>query len=187
MYVCLFVCITHVQANYWNITSGRYATSCSHSSACNMSSAVNKFPEGTFSPANFVKYLTSKTGAELPVFDLNVLTMSEDTFDMQVNTLAPFCVDSECYVEIGNEIYLTNQYSWRFPNADAYMKTGEVLINKLRQRFPKVKVSVAAGGIQSFMSATLASSMGYHNVEHSKGEQPIQSRVCLFSSDNCAL
>ncbi|XP_065183392.1 uncharacterized protein LOC135814229 [Sycon ciliatum] len=148
-------------ANYWNITSGRYATTCSHSSLCgNMSAAVNKFPEGTFSPANFVKDLASRTGAKLPVFDLNVLTMDEGTWDMQINTLQPFCADVECFVEIGNELYLNKQYRWHFPDASTYMTQCKSLITKLRQRFPKVKISVPAGGIGSFIPKHLAADIG---------------------------
>ncbi|XP_065183391.1 uncharacterized protein LOC135814228 [Sycon ciliatum] len=147
-------------ANYWNITSGRYATTCSHSRVCNMSAAVNKFPEGTFSPANFVKDLASRTGAKLPVFDLNVLTMDEGTWDMQIDTLQPFCTGVECFVEIGNELHINKVYSWHFPDADVYMKLVEPLINKLRHRFPMVKISVPAGFLGDFMPKQLAAEMG---------------------------
>ena len=134
-----------------------------------MSSAVNKFPEGTFSPANFVKYLTSKTGAKLPVFDLNVLTMSEDTFDMQVNTLAPFCVDSECYVEIGNELHIAKTYEWKFPNVNVYMNISAPLIAKLRKAFPKVKIVVPAGFLGDFVPTKLASSLGLRQTKDADG------------------
>eukprot|EP00117_Sycon_ciliatum_P049598 scpid76729/ scgid4092/ len=169
--ICLCVCWLLLQANYWNITSGRYATTCSHSSLCsNMSAAVNKFPEGTFSPANFVKDLASRTGAKLPVFDLNVLTMDEGTWDMQINTLQPFCADVECFVEIGNELYLNKQYSWHFPDASTYMTQCKSLITKLRQRFPKVKISVPAGGIGSFIPKHLAADIGITMTQEEIGE-----------------
>ena len=140
---------------------------------------MDKFPLGTFSPQNFVEHLTKFTGAGLPVFDLNILTMNESSFASQVDQLKPYCVDNRCLVELGNEIYL-NPYRWRFLTADSYMEACEPLVTLLRKEFPNVVISVAAGGIGSFLPSSYLSWLNEDSrkiVEDRKGEFRLRLRL----------
>eukprot|EP01084_Bolivina_argentea_P233511 393290_1 len=143
-------------ANYWSIQNASYTQPCntSHYDYCKHQAIVEKLPPQTFSPANFSKGIGMSSPTINPnniqnaiVFDLNALTISNQTMLAQVDVLKNAISEQRIkYIELGNEYYL-NTYSYEFPDSTTYMNKVLPLINKIRTDLPNAKISVPAARV----------------------------------------
>jgi hypothetical protein len=142
-------------ANYWSFANASFVQPCSMTGLydfCDSQAALAAYPAQSFSPANF----TESVGARLVpnaggaddhlrvVFDLNLLTLSEEDAIAQVDVLAatiPNASHRVRFIELGNEYYLTKHYSHWFPNATAYMQKATGVIARVRQLLPNAQIA----------------------------------------------
>eukprot|EP01084_Bolivina_argentea_P277206 473199_1 len=137
-------------ANYWNLSNASYVTPCETDNYnwCEFQQNIDSFPTQTFSASNFFNGISNASLLTLKdshtiVFDLNMLTLYNQSMIDQLNILKQQ-INSKYikYIELGNEYYHNNTYSWQFPNASLYMNKIIPFINAAKKMFPDIKLSV---------------------------------------------
>ena len=79
-----------------------------------------------------------------PVFDLNVLSASKEQSIRLVQSLYNQGIDmnaEDAILELGNELYFYNSYSYKYPNGTSYYEFTKDIVKKARSIFPNVKTA----------------------------------------------
>eukprot|EP01084_Bolivina_argentea_P305270 527344_1 len=125
-------------AMYWSMENASYVQPCKtpQYNYCSWQQRVQKLPYQTFSPSNFSKGIGSLSSSI--VYDLNVLTLSNQTMFNQIDLLTnQIGIDNIYYLELGNELY------FNFPNSSIYMQKMLPLISYIRSKnLPHAKICV---------------------------------------------
>ena len=103
--------------NYWSYRNASYVNPCNTSeyNYCYYQERVAKLPNQTFSPGNFTngvgsnKYCIYNNEINTVMYDLNILTLFNDTLLDQLNVLKEQNVNP-MYLELGNEYYFKQIY-----------------------------------------------------------------------------
>jgi hypothetical protein len=143
-------------ANYWSLVNASYIVPCKGPGGikpydeCGYAKNVSRFAPNTFTAANFVSQLVPNlqpfTAADEElrvVFDLNILTLSEEETVNQVDYLVASIPNASTrikYVELGNEYYLKH-YNYWFANASVYMEKATPVIARVRKLLPNAKIA----------------------------------------------
>eukprot|EP01084_Bolivina_argentea_P187758 323355_1 len=142
-------------ANYWNFSNASYVKPCKNASAgnynyCTQEAKIDKLPKQTFSAKNFHSGIGTKsplsiTNAHSIVYDLNILTLYGQELLNQLNVLNnELGAANVKYLELGNEYYISKDYSWVFPNSQDYTKKITPLINEIRSKNPSAKIGIVS-------------------------------------------
>ena len=136
-------------ANYWTMANGTYvgpdgtsASGCSnppHWNYCKYEQRIAAHPPRTFSAEAFARGVGSEIGAT--VHDLNVFSMSTAQSIAELEALAQAGVVIT-HLELGNEIYISKNYAWRYPTAQDYAAACLPIVAAAKRIFPKVRIAV---------------------------------------------
>jgi hypothetical protein len=131
-------------ANYWDWQTG--SVNQPPATTKTVTGEIRTFP-GRHRTYDFtlgtLRRLTSATGA-IPIFDLNVMTSTLGDQLQMLETAARMGIPVR-YIELGNELYLSNSnYLRAFPTAASYAHLVASWAPAIRRAFPNVQIAAVA-------------------------------------------
>jgi len=106
---------------------------------------INSLPLGTFSAKSFLRGLGGK--AKRTIWDLNVFLFNTSEACDQIRYISglPGQLEPGVLLELGNELYISNQGLPFYPNSTAYADAMVPIVACARKLMPKAKIAACGG------------------------------------------
>jgi hypothetical protein len=151
-------------ANFWSLENGTYTQPCDDiwvplgGNHCKYAADIsnNGLPWGSFTPGKFFSAFENslcRSGANYSVvpivWNLNILTLSDDAMLQQVNLIASQVQEAAAknatlLIELGNEFFISVVYGLVFPNSTVYGAKIAPLVKLIRQLLPTARIAAVS-------------------------------------------